>query len=454
MLTIRNRRERAEGAGDIAMAIDFEALMAPLSDDAPTGPDLADDPAFAEFEADVEGFFPSRADDYYYSFRAANADLDRFADRCLSLLKRSRDLRLMVVLAKIAALRGDIADTRGALGLIRHALETSWDAIHPQGTASGHVLRGVTVERLDEFASFVLPLQYAALVSDRNGHLSYRDHAVATGAVPPREDDSHPDAGEIARFLERCDLDALATARDQAAGMAADLKAICLAWAANAEDPPSLAFKRLAPLLDAMAAFLDEAVAKRDPGRAIAADGSAEADDAADEATGEDGAPAPTPSGPPAAGRIDNLADARAALRAAARYFEVYETASPAFLLARKAEGLVGLTFLQVLQQIAPDRVYDTAIQIGPNRRLPLPMEKLTEEFSYIEVEREGTAESDKTFDVHERAGALALLQEVARWYRAAEPANPIPLLLDKARELATKDFAALLTDFALPREE
>ena len=142
------------------------------------------------------------------------------------------------------------------------------------------------------------------------------------------------------------------------------------------------------------------------------------------------------------------------ALHAASRYFELCEPSSPAFLLARKAENLVGLTFPQVLQQIAPDRVYDTAIQLGPNRRLPLPMEKLTEEFSYIEVERDENATTEKTFEANDRASAMTLLQEVARWYRAAEPSNPIPLLLDKARELTSKDFAALLSEITVPTEE
>ncbi|GAB5378512.1 MAG: hypothetical protein AcusKO_49740 [Acuticoccus sp.] len=433
------------------MDIDFDALKEPLDAEGGAGPDLADDPAFAQFEADVEGFFPSRADDFYYGFRTANAEIDGFGERCLALLARSRDLRLMVALAKIAALSGNIAQAGGAVGLIRHALETGWDTVHPTGNGSGHVLRGVTVERLDEFASFVLPLQYAALVSDRNGHLSYRDQAVASGAVIARDEDSHPDAGEIARFLERCDLDALAGARDLAAGLADDIKTIGLVWTANAEDPPSLAFKRLTPMVDKMAAFLEEAVAKRDPSRAH---GAAAPDGAALPDSGEAEASATAPAGAAPTGTIASLADARAALHAASRYFELCEPSSPAFLLARKAENLVGLTFPQVLQQIAPDRVYDTAIQLGPNRRLPLPMEKLTEEFSYIEVERDENASTEKTFEANDRASAMTLLQEVARWYRAAEPSNPIPLLLDKARELTSKDFAALLSEITVPTEE
>ncbi len=433
------------------MEIDFDALKEPVAPEAGLGPDLADDPGFAEFEADVEGFFPSRADDYYFGFRNVDADVDGFTARCLALLRRSRDLRLIVTLAKLAALSGSLAGARGAVGLVRHYLQDEWEAVHPTATASGYNLRGVTVERLDEFASFVLPLQYAPLISDRNGHLCFRDHAVVTGAVTPREDDNHPDAGDIARLLERCDIEALVSARDLAAGMAQDLAAIALVWTQNCDDPPSLAFKRLAPMLDKMAAFLKGAVAERDPSRATGA-ADAEAAQEADAAEGEAGAePAAAAAAAKPAGAIASLADARAALHAASRYFEIYEPSSPAFLLTRKAENLVGLTFPQVLQQIAPDRVYDTAIQLGPKRNLPLPLEKLTEEFSEIELERGEETASAQDYAATDRASAMGLLAEVGRWYRAAEPSNPIPLLLDKARELTTKDFAALLAEIALP---
>lgn len=431
------------------MEIDFEALKEPVDAEGGMGPDLSDDAGFAQFEADVEGFLPSRADDFYYSFRTANADLDAFGGRCLALLKRSRDLRLVISLAKICALGGSIEQARGAIGLVRHALQEHWETVHPTGSDGSFTLRGVTVERLDEFASFILPLQYAPLVSDRNGHLCYRDHAVATGAVIARDDDSHPDANDMARILERCDLDGLVHARDLAQGMTEDLKAIGAIWMANAEDPPSLAFKRLAPMLEKMALFVEEAVAKRDPSLARDAAPEPEADTGAET---DAGAEAPAAAAKPT-GTIASLADARAALHAASRYFEIFEPSSPAFLLARKAENLVGLTFPQVLAQLAPNRVYDTAIQLGAKRNLSLPLEKLSEEFAEMELEQAEEAETAQTFEAPNRASAMALLAEVAKWYRVAEPSNPIPLLLDKARELTSKDFAALLAEITIAEE-
>jgi type VI secretion system protein ImpA len=53
---------------------------------------------------------------------------------------------------------------------------------------------------------------------------------------------------------------------------------------------------------------------------------------------------------------------------------------------------------------------------------------------------------------VGSRADAIALLENVSAFYRRSEPASPIPLLVDRAVALATKDFVTLLQDF-LPAE-
>jgi type VI secretion system protein ImpA len=46
------------------------------------------------------------------------------------------------------------------------------------------------------------------------------------------------------------------------------------------------------------------------------------------------------------------------------------------------------------------------------------------------------------------RQQALALLDQVAAYYRAAEPTSPVPVLIERARSLAGRDFMSLLKDF------
>jgi type VI secretion system protein ImpA len=56
-------------------------------------------------------------------------------------------------------------------------------------------------------------------------------------------------------------------------------------------------------------------------------------------------------------------------------------------------------------------------------------------------------AEPDVAFCAPNRATALALLQHVAGFFRNSEPSSPIPFLIDRARELAQRDFLNLLQD-------
>ena len=81
------------------MEIDFATLREPVETDDPDGPDLSDEDDFSLFEADLEGFLPTKADDFYFGFRKFNADIDVFAQRCTKMLERARDLRLLVPLA-------------------------------------------------------------------------------------------------------------------------------------------------------------------------------------------------------------------------------------------------------------------------------------------------------------------------------------------------------------------
>ncbi|MEM8551151.1 MAG: type VI secretion system ImpA family N-terminal domain-containing protein [Pseudomonadota bacterium] len=427
------------------MNIDFQSLYADYDENG-DGPDLSDEVEFSQLSEEVEGFLPSRADDFHFAFRKANPEIDGFAERCMTLLERTRDLRLIVVIAKLAALKGSVGQFADSLSLIHFTLAERWDTVHPTASGTRHSLRGVTVERLAEFASVVLPLQYAVLVTDRLGNITYRDQAVASGKVLAREGDVHPSASDIDRILSRCDVDALVGVRDLAARMVNDLTAITTIWAEKATEPPSLDLKRLGPILAEMLTFLDEAVGRRNPELALKGPEKPRGDP--DRGDGPETGPDPD-----ATGAVTSLTDAKAALSAASRYFEHHEPSSPSLILIRKAQALIGLTFVQMLQQMAPDSVSVSAIQLAGRTPLKIPMEKLSTEFEYMELEAPEEAEPSQTFEAEDRAAAVNLLSEVARWYRSSEPSNPIPLLLDKAKEVTAKDFSQLLSDFAIPEE-
>ena len=81
-----------------------------------------------------------------------------------------------------------------------------------------------------------------------------------------------------------------------------------------------------------------------------------------------------------------------------------------------------------------------------PGRVERLPIERMAElatsSSSGIESEVQ-----DTVFSAENRAQALGLLAKAAAFFRTAEPSSPIPFLVDRARDLAQRDFLSLLND-------
>ena len=59
--------------------------------------------------------------------------------------------------------------------------------------------------------------------------------------------------------------------------------------------------------------------------------------------------------------------------------------------------------------------------------------------------------ESAKRIQVSSRAQAIALLDQVQRYFRLREPSSPVPMLLERARAFAERDFMAVLRE-VLPK--
>jgi type VI secretion system protein ImpA len=54
-------------------------------------------------------------------------------------------------------------------------------------------------------------------------------------------------------------------------------------------------------------------------------------------------------------------------------------------------------------------------------------------------------------YRVASRAQAIALLGGVQRYFRVSEPSSPVPMLCDRARAMAERDFMSVLRD-VLPK--
>src|SRR5882757_10846549 len=172
-------------------AIEFATLAGAVSDEAPCGPDLDfdGDPDYMNFIARTEGVLPVT----FFSgpegkpFDRTSIDFDAEFIAIAPLLERTRDVRLLALLAKLLILNRDLAGFVGCVGLVDTLLKERWDEVHPRGTDGDFAIRMAALESLDDMPPVVFPLQYLPLINHRRlGPLTYRAWMIATGEAKPR----------------------------------------------------------------------------------------------------------------------------------------------------------------------------------------------------------------------------------------------------------------------------
>jgi type VI secretion system protein ImpA len=404
------------------MAQPYEPHLAPLSPDAPCGPDLdlEGDPDFMNFLAAIEGQLPAS----YFAFDRKTIDFPVAFAAAAGLKTRTHDLRLMLVVAKLAILNRDFYSFAREVTDIAWALTNFWDEVHPQAERGRFTARLAQLGTLNDNPAVVLPLQYATLLqSEREGPLAYRAVMVMAGDAKLREGEKLASAGAIERMLAAVEIDKLSEAYAALSRLQADLAAITAATAERIDHEHTVKFDALTSLVDKMLAFARGALARRDPSLAPAPDAPALASE------GE------APSGPLA---FETLADVDVALAAALGYFQAREPSSPALLLIAQARAALGKNLYEVMRLLAPRHADSARVFVGPGDAFSIPVSALQDAPAAAFLPGEAApAES--------RVRAFALIEQVATHLRSVEPSNPAPYLLDRARALATRDFLSLL---------
>lgn len=432
-------------------------LTAPISEDDPCGPDLdmGGDADYMNFVAHAEGLLP----DSFFSFDRKSIDVDEQAKTIALLLRRTRDLRLLAILAKLLVLDRDLDGFCRTLEAMAVLLQMRWDEVNPRSDEADFAVRAAVLQSLDDPAVTVLPLQYVPLVETRRiGSIHYRQVMVATGDAAPRAGEERLDLSTIERELMDAELDKLIDVRDRLLGAQASFALIRETWLERAGYDQAVAFERALPLLGKMAGFLEAAIVKRD------ASAAAKPAAVAEDKTGEPAGAAPKPA---TASRVKSFQDAAAALSAVARYFSRFEPSNPALLLVHQAEQLIGRSFVEVLRVLVPAAVDKATVRMQGGEPLALSLERLDAQFRTDEagegrqdasasgpfrwLRGDPTAEPPLSIAVETRDDAMALLGEVAQFYRVREPSSPIPLLAEEARSLSSRDFTSLLEHLLRP---
>ncbi len=300
---------------------------------------------------------------------------------------------------------------------------------------------------LEDNAVVLLPLQYARLLeTSREGAFSYRDQLVATGAAQPRSVTRYNEKGEkqtsvdekflpqktIDKILRDVEIERLAALVETLRGLSAALQSIKATTIEHVGFEKGIELPKLDKLVREMADFSRAALVTRDPSLAPAPEAAA---------VGES-EPAPSAAAPAA---FATRAEVDAALASALGYFATSEPTSPALLLIRQARETLGKNLYEVMKLLAPPHADNARVFVGPDGAFTVPVKSLAGAPS-AELARAASEPAPS------RAAALALIEAVAQHMQRAEPSSPVPYLLDRARNLASRDFVSLLYD-VLPEE-
>jgi len=302
-----------------------QALLEPISADAPCGESLEDTPLLASFDA-----FRVFGQRHGLDPPPPWADIK---SRALEALAKSKDLRVLAFLGS-ATLRTDgfsaFADT---LTVAAKWLEMYWNPVFP-------VVSEDAILRRNALNCFADPMG----VVD-----GLRDIDVAAGQIAPKEGEPRPTDAQISSAFGEMPVEELVALHASSAAAVAALKSIDrqMREAAGSEATPE--FDGLSSQLVRIERFLASQLALR-PGHEVA---SSEG-----EASTEGG-------GQLRGGVIGSRQEAIAALDAVADFFRRTEPSSPIPLFLARAKRLVSKDFLEVLADIAPDAVAQARVAGG-----------------------------------------------------------------------------------------
>ena len=270
------------------------------------------------------------------------------------LWERSRDLRLLVLRARLLILDRDLGGFALTIAAIANWLDQFWDHVHPTAAGDDFGARAAALGALD-LPTVVFPLQYAPLCEGRRiGAVTYRAWMIASGEVKPRAgEQKHPSAA-LTEAIVDAPPDALAATRGHVALLKTSLGRIRDAFMMRGS---SVGLENLPAMVDKIQQFVDPRAALREESKVETAEG-------------EDVSPAGDTPG--------SLADAQEALAAIAAYYSRSEPSSPTLPLVRQAHQLIGKSFFEVMSILVPTQMEKAAFQIGADQFFELPVSKLS----------------------------------------------------------------------------
>ena len=330
----------------------IETLLIPISEALPSGDDLEYDAAFMALEADAQPKAEQQFGDTLIA--AVEPEWRDLTVRATDLLKRSKDVRLGVLALRAATRTQGLEGFSLGLSLLVGMVERFWDTLHPQLDAGDDNDPTMRLNALAPLADgnngcvVVSDLHDCVLGTSRTvGTIRVRDIAIAHGKLTASGKNPAYSLVQVTDAL----LDiysATPNVFDLAIGAAALVQQLEALIEAKTGRGDQIDFKPLRTLTHLLRTVCQATVTAANPQAAEAAEAEADSNVAPGAARA---------AGSSMRGEISTRQDALQMLDKVIAFLEKTEPGNPAPMLIKRAKRLVGVSFIDIMNDLAPDAI-------------------------------------------------------------------------------------------------
>jgi type VI secretion system protein ImpA len=350
-------------------SIEIESLLAPISADAPCGEDLEYDPEYAAL---------ARLANPTVRERVVGPDIPieeppwpQIQQRAIALFARSKDLRVANILTRAAFRTSGFPGFSQGMSLIRAMCERYWKSVHPLLDDDGDGTMRINALREQCSRQSVLIVRSQPFISVKGlGQFSLKDFAHLTGEAPQP---AAAEAGKYEAALANCDLTQLQGILADVTSVLTDLRALETWVTEQLGYNQPLSFEELTTVLERMQRLLQTRVSSRGQTEVSTVQDSGPVAGGAGGTGGARGneggdvirfaAPLTTSV---AAGAIATRADVQRVLDQLCAWYEANEPSSPVPLLLKRAKRLTGMSFMDIVRDLAPEGAAQVEVIRGP----------------------------------------------------------------------------------------
>lgn len=340
--------------------IDVEALLAPLGDDAACGPNLEYDAEFMQLEeaarVQPEQEFSNADAGTRVKIEGQGADWPAVFKLAQSLMHRTRDVRVATYFARALLRTEGFVGAQLGLTLINGLLERYWQNVHPEldpDDDNDPTMRVNALAPLVASEAYLDDLRASWILKSRqSGILTVRGLELSQGKLQAREGEQVYSESQVAgMFTEALAQNAeLGAVIDDTLQVVSKLSTFLQTQVGSDR---SLDFKPLQSILTSVRqGFLQ-----------IAPGDSAAEEDAQSGAEG--GAPAAGGNAASRPGEIRSRQDVVTGIEKLIQYLDRAEPSNPAQVLLRRAKRVLNMSFLEAINEIAPEALPQAELILG-----------------------------------------------------------------------------------------